>query len=250
MRAWFLCCLGVASHILIDCTNTYGVRLLLPFSSRWFSLDLNSLYDGWILAALTFAAFWPIFSGLVSSEIGSLSTAGRGSALFALAFFVLFDLGRAVLHHRAISQLEVRLYQNEPPLHTAALPQPFNPFQWVGLVETSNQYRLSTVNTLAEFDPQQATIFYKGPERQSLENAKRTEPFRYFLYFARYPVWSEMPIALEGEQGTKIDLTDLRFGTPWAGSFHCFAIEDTRKEVVRAWFSYGSESDPRSSQTP
>src|SRR5436309_3117075 len=31
---------GVASHLLLDLTNVYGVRLLLPFSGHWSHLDI------------------------------------------------------------------------------------------------------------------------------------------------------------------------------------------------------------------
>src|SRR3954451_5444736 len=34
LKAWLICCIGVASHLLIDWTNNYGIRLTLPFSSR------------------------------------------------------------------------------------------------------------------------------------------------------------------------------------------------------------------------
>ena len=100
LNAWLLCCVGVGSHLLIDWTNSYGVRFLLPFSSRWFHLDLNNLYDASIMAVLLFAAVWPFFSKLVSQEIGSRSGRGRGVAAVALVFFVLFDCGRAILHGR------------------------------------------------------------------------------------------------------------------------------------------------------
>src|ERR1700759_4312729 len=39
---WGVACIGVASHLLLDSTNFYGIRLLLPFSSRWFYADLSS----------------------------------------------------------------------------------------------------------------------------------------------------------------------------------------------------------------
>ena len=239
-RAWLLCCAGVASHLLIDWTNSYGVRFMLPFSSAWFHLDLNGLYDGWICVVLLFAALWPILARLVSSEIGERPPGGRGTAAFALTFFVLFDLARAVLHQRAIAQLEARLYEEAAPLQTAALPEPFTPFRWTGVVETADSYRVNTVNTLGNLDPQAAEVFYKPASLQAIENAKLTEPFRYFLYFARFPVWSEAPTAVDRDQGTRVDLTDLRFGIPWAGSFHCIALENSRHEVIRSWFTYGS----------
>jgi len=242
-RAWLLCCAGVASHPLIDWTNSYGVRFMLPFSSAWFHLDLNGLYDGWIWVVLLFAALWPILARLVSSEIGERPPGGRGTAAFALPFFVLFDLARAVLHQRAIAQLEARLYEEAAPLETAALPEPFTPFRWTGVVETATAFRLLPVGAFAEVNPDIAEVFYKPGPRRTIEAAKSTAPFRFFLYFARFPVWSEAPIAIAGGTGTRLDLADLRFGTPHAGSFHCVAIENGRDEVVRAWFTYGSGSE-------
>src|SRR5437762_13660431 len=37
--ACLISAIGVASHLALDSTNVYGVRLLLPFSARWFHLD-------------------------------------------------------------------------------------------------------------------------------------------------------------------------------------------------------------------
>ncbi|MGH9654381.1 MAG: metal-dependent hydrolase, partial [Bryobacteraceae bacterium] len=123
-RAWLICVAGVGSHLLLDWTNDYGIRLLLPFSSRWFALDLNSLVDVVILCALAIAAIWPLLAHLVGAEIGERKKrpAGRRIAIAALVFVVLFDGGRAVLHARAEAQLWSRLYQNVLPLRTAALP--------------------------------------------------------------------------------------------------------------------------------
>src|SRR5947208_9141120 len=41
LGAWAVAMLAVASHLLLDLTNTYGVRLLLPFSTRWLRLDIT-----------------------------------------------------------------------------------------------------------------------------------------------------------------------------------------------------------------
>ena len=245
-RAWALCCIGVAGHLLLDWTNSYGVRLLLPFSSSWFHSDLNSLYDGSMMAVLVFAALWPALARLVSREIGDRAGQagyGRGTARFALTFLVVFDGGRAVLHQRAIAELQARLYDGMPPLDTAALPNPFNPFRWMGVVESSRSYRLLDVNTLADLDPEGARIFYKPTQGPALESAEATAPFRYFLYFARFPVWSEEPVTLDNGVGTRLDVSDLRFGAPGVGSFHCIALENSSNEVLDSRFTYGSGSD-------
>ncbi len=244
LRAWLICITGVASHLLLDATNSYGVRLLLPFSSRWLHLDLNGLYDIWILAVLVFAAIWPLFSRLVSGEIGERrSSAGRSLAIFALSFFLLFDFGRWILHERAVMQLESQLYDGAPPLQASALPDAFSPLRWTGVVETQDAYRLTAVNPIGSFNLSYPAMFYKPALTATLEAARSNDPFRYFLYFARFPVWSLEPVMGEHARGTRLDLTDLRFGRPGAGSFHCIGYENAKNQVAAKWFTYSSGTD-------
>src|SRR3954452_8912133 len=40
--------IGVLSHVLLDYLNNYGVRLLTPFSSRWFYGDTLFIVDIWL----------------------------------------------------------------------------------------------------------------------------------------------------------------------------------------------------------
>src|SRR5207247_2014586 len=67
---------GVVSHLLLDLTNVYGVRLLLPFSDRWLRLDITPVDDPWIWAALFMAVIAPALARLVASEIGRSTRAG------------------------------------------------------------------------------------------------------------------------------------------------------------------------------
>jgi inner membrane protein len=240
LNAWLLCVAGVGSHLLLDWTNSYGIRLLLPFSSRWFHLDLNSLTDFVALGVLLAAFIWPFLSRLVAAEIGERGKrpAGRRMAVFALVFFALFDVSRAILHARAVGQLSARLYEGAAPVHAAALPGPVDPFTWSGVVESRDAYRLLKVNTLGKIDPASAQIFYKPPVTRALQAAEATEPFRFFLYFARFPVWSIEPVTESNWEGTRVELTDLRFGTPGHGSFHCIALENSRGRVGDSRFRF------------
>lgn len=110
---------GVASHLLMDWTNMYGIRPLLPFSSEWQRLDLNSVIDLWIWAVLLLCILGPFVARLVGGEItsGSLRERypGRSGAVFALAFVLLYTCGREVLHSRAVAVLESRIYQGAAP---------------------------------------------------------------------------------------------------------------------------------------
>jgi inner membrane protein len=43
-----LAAIGVLTHPLLDWMNTYGIRLLMPFSERWFYGDALFIIDPWI----------------------------------------------------------------------------------------------------------------------------------------------------------------------------------------------------------
>ncbi len=43
---------GVLSHVFLDFLNSYGVRLLMPFSDRWFYGDALYIVDPWMYLAL------------------------------------------------------------------------------------------------------------------------------------------------------------------------------------------------------
>ena len=123
--AWLAALVAVASHLLLDFTNVYGIRLLLPFSKEWLRLDLSGLFDPWIWGVLLLGLAVPFLSRLVSAEISSgkarVLNYGRGSARFALLLVSLYDGGRAVLHARAVATLESRLYQGETPARVLAV---------------------------------------------------------------------------------------------------------------------------------
>ena len=47
--------IGVSSHPALDWLNTYGVRLLMPFSGRWFYGDAVFIVDPWLWLLLAAA---------------------------------------------------------------------------------------------------------------------------------------------------------------------------------------------------
>ena len=239
LRAWLLGCVGVASHLLLDWTNSYGVRPFLPWSSEWFHLDLNGLWDGAILAALLFALIWPFLAGLVAQEIGDKhARRGQGVAVFALSFALLYDGGRFLLHSSILAQLNDRVYNGEAPLRVSALPDSVNPLVWTGIAEVPESFRVFHMRALTQFDPNQSIVYFKRRESAAISSAKQTEPFRYFQYFSRFPVWYEGPSSSQQGETKRVELSDLRFGTPASGGFRAVALEDDRAKVLASWFHY------------
>jgi inner membrane protein len=244
VQAWFVGAIGVASHLLLDWTNSYGIRLFLPFSAQWLHLDLNALTDGPILAALAIAAVWPWLSGLVSGEIGDArKSSGQGIAVAVLLLCGGFEVCRYVVHKRAIAQMESRLYAGAPAIEAAALPTALNPFLWRGIVETQSSWLEFNLSTLGQLNIESARTFFRSPPSEAVAEAKRTPEFSYFIYFARFPVWSVQPVAVGDGDGKRVELTDLRFGEPGRGSFHCVALENSYGKILGAWFTFSSGMD-------
>ncbi len=240
--AFFAALIAVAAHLLLDLTNAYGVRLLLPFSAKWLRLDLNNIYDVWIWAVFLLCVAGPFVGRLVGSEIASGGAPGqhhgRGFAWLALLFVLVYDCGRGVLHARAVATLESILYDGAAAVRVAALPGPANPMLWKGVADTGDFYVVENVDLLESFDPARGQILYKPPPDAAIEAARRTPAFQEMERFSQFPLWRVLP-APDLPDGRMVQLSDLRFGPPSAPAFVATAILDPRLEPVRSWFQYG-----------
>jgi len=221
MGATFVAWLGVLSHIALDLTNNYGVRILEPFSRQWFQWDLSFVVDPWIWVALLFALGFPLLARLLSSEMGEHRRAypRRGWAIFALAFLLLYDGARAVLHARAIATLESRDYDGETSTRVAAFPTPLNPFVWSALVETPGRVFLYDLDLNRSFDPRLGAAFYRNDPGAALPALRAQTDFGELIAFAQYPLWR----VVDDANNSRYTLTDLRFGDPVAHTFTCSA---------------------------
>lgn len=245
-RAGLLALIGAASHPPLDWMNAYGARLLWPFSGEWFQADLFYVVDLWVWLVFLAAFAGPFLSRLVSSEIGARARPGRGWAIFALSFLLLYGFGRHLLHQRAVAMLEARIYQGEAPSRVAALPTPANPLRWTGVVETPEFYMLHSINLAGEFDPTLGQVLHKPAASPPLEAARGAGFFQGYLRFARFPHWRVSPPD-GAEGGYLVQAMDLRFGTPSAPRFVANALVDESGRVKRTWFDFrpaGSSPGP------
>ncbi|MEO8596235.1 MAG: metal-dependent hydrolase [Candidatus Solibacter sp.] len=234
--------LAIASHLVLDWTNVYGIRLLLPFSSRWLRADTTSVFDLWIWAVLALGIAGPFLGRLVGSEISSGGRLnrnhGRGFAWFALLTVLFYDCGRAVLHSRVVASLESRMVEGVVPLRAAALPDPVNPFQWRGIVETPGAYVVQDLNLVRDLGSR-AQVFHKPEADPAIEAARRSPVFQDFLRFSQYPLWRVTPYPAV-ENGKLVEVFDMRFGTPLAPGFMSRAVLDSGLQVVEASFQFGT----------
>jgi len=108
--------LGVWSHPLLDLLNTYGIRLLMPFSGTWFYGDTLFIIDPWfwLLAGagvvLARSKSWIGISGwiLLGAAVTGLITTADMVPLFLkiiwLAGIATIVLARWSGHHRGATQ--------------------------------------------------------------------------------------------------------------------------------------------------
>ena len=241
--AFFAALIAVASHLALDWTNVYGIRLLLPFSNRWLRADTTGVVDLWIWAVLALGIAGPFLGRLVGSEIGS-STArerhhGRGFAWFALLAVLFYDCARGVLHARAVASLESRLYGGAVAERVAAVPDPLNPLKWRGIVETPAAYVIQDIDLAMDPVSGRGTVFDKPDPEAAMDAARLSATFHGFLRFSQYPMWRVTPYpALEN--GKLVEAFDLRFGTPLAPGFVARAVVDSRLRVVETSFQFGA----------
>src|SRR5262245_42870349 len=73
--------IGVLLHVLLDLLNNYGVRLLMPFSQRWFYGDVLFIIDPWLWMALG--------GGVWLARRWRSTTPARGGLLIAAAYVLL-----------------------------------------------------------------------------------------------------------------------------------------------------------------
>ncbi len=210
LPALAVCAGGAGLHLLLDLTESYGVKLLWPFSARWFAWDLAEAVDPGLLLILLVGLLLPGLLNLVSEEIGGRAKRrpGQRGAAIALSLVALYTGGRALLHARAETLLGSHIYGQEEPIRRGAFPT-FSPLLWRGVVETETALHAIEVpiSPGARFDPRMARSQFKPENSQALERAVTSDAARTFLAFARFPLARVEPTG-DGFEGR---IRDLRF---------------------------------------
>ena len=223
----FIACLAAALlHLAMDLTQSAGIELLWPFSSRRFALDWAPRLDLWTLGILLAGVFLPLLSGLVTEEIGGRSKSPRGKLGATLAFAALFlyFISRFVYHGNAVAALESRTYRGESARRVAAFAES-SPFRWHGIVETERALHDVDVpvGPAGEFDPVSARTFYKPEPSPAIDAARGSSVARRFLPIARFPKASVEQTAA----GYQVTLRDFPYDRDSGSGWRVQALVNT-----------------------
>lgn len=230
---------GVLLHVLMDLPTSYGIRLLAPFSWRWFAVDWMPIVDIYLLIALV--------AGLAFGQ-RSPDARRRNAVIVLLLMAVNYGI-RGVSHHQVLEAIP-RVFGPTLPqrcdpafpssevidswprptpvtlpasgrrclVDVAALPSFTSPFRWRVIVQVSNGYETRDVDLLdarlrADSDveagaPWRTTTRYPNVWTPAAERAATTRLGQIFLGFSRFPAAR----SLADESGvTTVRFIDMRF---------------------------------------
>ena len=213
--------LALASHLLLDWTNNYGLRPFFPFNPRWYAGSFVFIVEPVLLFILTVALIAPSLFALINSEVGARRQPfrGRGWAIAALLGTVCLWSLRYYEHAQAISLAQNADYTqpdgSTPPIaRTFASPYPINPFRWATVVELPLAYQLATADTLHDtLTTTHADSIFKPPTTLATLVAKRSWLGEVYLDWSSWPLVSENPRDPNADPSapTIVTFSDLRF---------------------------------------
>jgi inner membrane protein len=205
--------LGTWSHPLLDYMNTYGIRLLMPFSDRWFYGDALYIVDPWLYLALG-AAVWlgwksrrPEAARVRAARAGLLVAVAYtavmyGSNLWARGV-VAGGLGRA----------------GRPDARFMVTPVPVNPFRREVLIDIGDRYEKGFLvfRPWPVFRPAGYGVDINAAH-PAARAAAATALGRQYLTWSRFPFF----VVTDGPRGSDVILNDARYSDPsgtygWAG---------------------------------
>ncbi|PKM43536.1 MAG: metal-dependent hydrolase [Firmicutes bacterium HGW-Firmicutes-8] len=114
--------LGSVSHIILDILNSYGAKILWPFSQKKYSLNLLVLADPVIIVFFAGVIFWPGMPGFIANVAFWL----------ALAY-----LGIRFYMRRNVRRMLRREYYREGIEKIVVMPAMVSLWNWAFLVETA-----------------------------------------------------------------------------------------------------------------
>jgi inner membrane protein len=231
------CLAATGSHLILDLTNSYGVRVFWPISNHWYAWDLEFIVDPLLLALMIAALSVPVLFGLISEEVGARKSGFQRGAIAALCLMVGLLSVRLFAHQRVLNMEASRTYHDQNPSQIAAFPSPLNPFSWTGEAETDTGIDVFPVDALAGgIDTDAIRTFNKPAPSPELNAARETRTARIFLAFARFP-WAAVN---QTDDGWEVTIRDLRFlsASVQRGGFVVRIRLDNQLHVLSQSFSF------------
>jgi inner membrane protein len=219
VQLYLLAFIGCLSHPAFDWLNNYGIRLLEPFSHRWFYGDSIFIIDVWMWSLLIGGYIWTRIG-----ESRGRNWTRRGQIILAALALYVFANGAATGVAEARTAAWVKANYGITPELVVASPAPLAFWQREMLWRGEGQYGSRIVNLSGGILPDLFEPSINAPQPNGLndpriaEAAHRSSEVRAFLFWARMPI-------LVREPGGRLVLRDQRFANPQAGDRFLVVVE-------------------------
>jgi inner membrane protein len=213
-----LAVIGVATHPLLDFLNVYGIRLLMPLSSRWFYGDTLFIVDPWIWVALALGVVAARRRARRPNADPRRSGRPARLALGVVTGYILL-MGAAGISARHVAERALVSRADADEARVMAAPEPVNPFRRRILAELDDTYYAGT-HTLWPGDGLDLELLGFGPEPGFRAVAATRGPeARKFLSWARFPYFMS-----DTASGTVV-IADARYTLRPGGSWASIEID-------------------------
>lgn len=210
-KGWLLTLayIGCLSHPLFDWFNSYGIRLLEPFSSQWFYGDTLFIIDIWLWAAL----IGGVWMSLRRERKGHQNW--RAPALMSFAAICAYILANGLITGRAelLTAAMVEKKFNFAPTLVVANPMPVQFWKREMLWRDDSHYGQGSYTAFQGVTVDDSVrAHYMGKQ-----DAKAFE--KHIVSGSPLLFWSRMPVAEIAGEGAErtLKVSDQRFADPLVG---------------------------------
>ena len=168
--------IGVLLHVFMDFTNSYGVRLLMPFSERWFYGDALYIVDPWLYLMLGIG-WW----------LGRRNARAARIGVALAAIYVVAMLASNVLARREVASGLARAGR---PADTRYMVTPVvvNPFRREVVIDVGDRYEKGNLwfDPLPHFRPAGFGM-EKGIDDPDVQPELQLPRAQAFFRWSRFP---------------------------------------------------------------
>jgi inner membrane protein len=175
---------GVLLHVFMDLMNSYGVRLLMPFSERWFYGDALFIVDPWLYLALGAGWWW---SRRRAAKGDRQSARPARLAITVAALYVLAMLASNVAARAAVGD-GLQRAGRASGARFMVTPVALNPFRREVVVDLGDRYEKGNLwfEPLPHFRPAGFHMLV-GLDDAEVRQALDSPRARAFLRWSRFP---------------------------------------------------------------
>ena len=226
---------SIWSHPLFDLLNTYGVRLLMPFSSRWFYGDTLFIIDPWVWSALGIGTAMSLTRAQrvpVGAETSTVMARVHRPSRWALTAVGLYIAAMATTSRvgRIIAERQAVAAGRPPSTRVMVAPEPLTPMVRSVVRDLGLSYETGTLRwwPVPRYETAGASFpTLRDTTMGSIMEASMTRAGTNFLIWTRFPF---RDVTTSGDS-VVIRLDDARYGAPGRPSFASVTIGALRTPV-------------------